>query len=154
MCARRRTVSAKSPPKLNWLLIVSIFSIFRRSLSLCAVVYRRGQQSEYIPSIDPMFDSTNKTVQSSFELHFQHVIALASTVINKTSTLISPAPSVASANGCDWRFYHVMLVLFLILCQRECWQQSCHGNVVLTPPIQLKTSPLLFTSLFRNYNLR
>lgn len=71
------------------------------SLSLCAVVYRRGQQSEYIPSIDPLFDSTNKTVQSSFELHFQHVIALASTVINKTSTLISPAPSVASANGCD-----------------------------------------------------
>lgn len=36
--------------------------------SLCAVVYRWGQQPKYIPSIDPMFDSTNKTVQSSLSL--------------------------------------------------------------------------------------
>lgn len=65
--------------------------------SLFALFIARGQQSEYIPSIDPMFDSTNKTVQSSLELHFQHVIALASTVINKRSTLIPPAPSVTRA---------------------------------------------------------
>lgn len=78
MSVRPRTVSAKSPPKLNWLLIVSIQYFFAYFVS-CFVVYCGVSSLNFkyrVVCIDSMLGIDNNEVQSSFVLQFQHVIAL------------------------------------------------------------------------------